>query len=43
LAEQVEEIVSWELSEQVRLQSTKDFKEGIKASLERRNPKFEGS
>jgi len=25
LAEQVEEIVSWELSEQVRLQSTKDF------------------
>jgi enoyl-CoA hydratase/carnithine racemase len=43
LAEQVEEIVSWELSEQVRLQSTKDFKEGIKASLERRKPKFEGS
>jgi len=43
LAEQVEEIVSWELSEQVRLQSTKDFKEGIKASLRRRKPKFEGS
>ena len=43
LAEQVEEIVSWELSEQVRLQSTRDFKEGIKASLERRKPKFEGS
>ena len=43
LAEQVEEIVSWELSERVRLQSTKDFKEGIKASLERRKPKFEGS
>jgi len=43
LAEQVEEIVSWELSEQVRLQSTKDFKVGIKASLERRKPKFEGS
>lgn len=43
LAEQVEEIISWELSEQVRLQSTKDFKEGIKASLERRKPKFEGS
>ena len=43
LAEQVEEIVSWELTEQVRLQSTKDFKEGIKASLERRKPKFEGS
>ena len=43
LAEQVEEIVAWELSEQVRLQSTKDFKEGIKASLERRKPKFEGS
>ena len=43
LADQVEEIISWELSEQMRLQSTKDFKEGIKASLERRKPKFEGS
>ena len=43
LADQVEKIVSWELSEQMRLQSTKDFKEGISASLERRKPKFSGS
>lgn len=43
LADQVEKIVSWELSEQMRLQSTKDFKEGISASLERRKPKFTGS
>ena len=43
LADEVEQIVSWELSEQVRLQSSDDFKEGIKASLERRKPKFIGS
>ena len=43
LADQVEEIVSKELSEQIRLQSTNDFKEGINASLERRKPKFGGS
>lgn len=43
LADQVEEIVDWELSEQIRLQSTDDFKEGIAASLERRKPKFLGS
>ena len=43
LADKVEEIVSWELSEQMRLQSTDDFKEGIKASLERRKPNFKGS
>ena len=43
LADQVEEIVSKELSEQMRLQSTNDFKEGINASLERRKPKFGGS
>ena len=43
LADQVEKIVSLELSEQMRLQSTKDFKEGISASLERRKPKFTGS
>ena len=43
LADQVEEIVDWELSEQIRLQSTDDFKEGIAASLERRKPKFSGS
>lgn len=43
LADEVEKIVSLELSEQMRLQSTDDFKEGIKASLERRKPKFKGS
>ena len=43
LAEEVEHIVSWELSEQMRLQKTNDFKEGIQASLERRIPKFKGS
>jgi enoyl-CoA hydratase/carnithine racemase len=40
LAEQVEEIVDWELSEQVRLQKTEDFKAGIAASLTRDIPKF---
>ena len=40
LADQVEKVVAWELSEQIRLQKTKDFKEGIASSLERRDPKF---
>ena len=40
LAEQVEEIVDWELSEQVRLQKTEDFKDGIAASLTREVPEF---
>jgi 2-(1,2-epoxy-1,2-dihydrophenyl)acetyl-CoA isomerase len=40
IADQVEEIVAWELSEQIRLQSSEDFKEGIAASLERRDAKF---
>jgi len=40
LAEQVEEIVDWELSEQVRLQKTEDFKAGIAASLTRKVPEF---
>ena len=43
LAEEVEKIVDLELSEQMRLQKTNDFKEGIKASLERRIPNFRGS
>ena len=43
LADQVEEIVTWELSEQIRLQSSNDFKEGIAASLERRDAKFNRS
>ena len=40
LADQVEKVVAWELSEQIRLQKTEDFKEGIASSIERRNPKF---
>ncbi len=40
LADQVEKVVSLELSEQIRLQKTDDFKEGIASSLERRDPKF---
>ena len=40
LADQVEKVVAWELSEQIRLQKTEDFKEGIASSLERRNPEF---
>ena len=40
LAEEVEKVISWELAEQKRLQGTKDFKEGIKASSERREPVF---
>ena len=40
LAEQVEKIVDWELSEQVRLQKTDDFKAGIEASLNRDLPVF---
>jgi enoyl-CoA hydratase/carnithine racemase len=43
LADQIEEIVAWELSEQIRLQSSDDFKEGIAASLERREAKFNRS
>jgi enoyl-CoA hydratase/carnithine racemase len=41
--EKIEEIVKWELSEQNRLRETADFQEGIKASLERRDPKFTGN
>ena len=40
--ERIEKIVKWELAEQNRLRETADFKEGIKASLERRNPNFTG-
>ena len=40
LAEEVEKIVDWELSEQVRLQKTEDFKAGIAASLSREVPEF---
>ena len=40
LADQIEQIVDWELSEQVRLQKTEDFKTGIAASLSREAPQF---
>ena len=40
LADQIENIVGWELSEQVRLQKTEDFKAGIAASLSRDTPNF---
>ena len=43
LADQVEGIVDWELKEQIRLQSSDDFKEGIAASLERRVAQFNRS
>ena len=41
--EKIEEIVKLELSEQNRLRDTADFQEGIKASLERRDPEFTGN
>ena len=40
LADQVEKVITWELAEQKRLQATKDFSEGIKASADRREPVF---
>ena len=40
LADQIEQIVDWELSEQVRLQKTEDFKTSIAASLSRETPQF---
>ena len=43
IADQIAEIVKWELSEQNRLRETDDFKEGIKASIERKEPNFKGS
>jgi enoyl-CoA hydratase/carnithine racemase len=43
IADEIEKIVKWELSEQDRLRETSDFKEGIKASLERKEPNFKGS
>ena len=43
IADEIEKIVKWELSEQDRLRETADFKEGIKASLERKEPNFRGS
>jgi 2-(1,2-epoxy-1,2-dihydrophenyl)acetyl-CoA isomerase len=42
LAEQVRVATERERSEQARLQQTRDFREGIAATAERRAPKFEG-
>jgi len=43
LADDIEAILKIELSEQIKLKQTDDFKEGIEASLERREPIFKGS
>ena len=42
LADRVKVATDHELEEQTRLRQTKDFKEGVKASAERRPPKFGG-
>ena len=42
LAEQVRTATERERSEQARLQQTRDFREGIAATAERRTPRFEG-
>jgi len=42
LADRVSEATDRELTEQSRLRKTEDFKEGVRASGERREPKFEG-
>jgi len=42
LADRIAAATERELSEQSRLRSTQDFSEGIRASIERREPRFEG-
>jgi len=42
IADRVRAATDHELAEQTRLRQTRDFKEGIKASAERRTPKFAG-
>jgi enoyl-CoA hydratase/carnithine racemase len=42
LADRIKAATDHELEEQTRLRQTKDFKEGVKASAERRAPKFAG-
>lgn len=42
LAEKIAAATERELSEQSRLRDTRDFHEGIRASIQRREPKFEG-
>ena len=43
LANDIESILKIELSEQIKLKQTDDFKDGIEASFERREPIFKGS
>ena len=43
LADRVKAATDHELAEQTRLRQTQDFKEGVKASAERRAPRFTGS
>jgi enoyl-CoA hydratase/carnithine racemase len=43
LAERVEAATKHELLEQTRLRRTQDFKEGIQATAERREPQFRGA
>ena len=42
LAERVRKATDHELEEQNRLRTTEDFKEGVKATAERRVPSFVG-
>ena len=42
LADRVAAATEREFSEQSRLRETRDFQEGIRASNERREPKFQG-
>ena len=43
LAERVRAATDHELAEQTKLRETRDFKEGVKASAERRTPEFTGA
>ena len=43
IAERVLKATEHELKEQTRLRKTEDFKEGVKATAERRVPNFTGS
>ena len=43
LAGRVRAATERELAEQTRLRQTEDFKEGVKASAERRTPRFTGA
>jgi enoyl-CoA hydratase/carnithine racemase len=42
LADRIAAATERELAQQSRLRSTQDFQEGIRASIERREPRFEG-